>query len=50
LPAIAKTIAPKPPAGWPAFDLANPATDYQLQMGIKLLGAMSPHVATTASN
>jgi carboxyl-terminal processing protease len=50
LPAIAKTIAPKPPAGWPAFDLSNPATDYQLQMGIKLLGAMSPPVATTASN
>jgi carboxyl-terminal processing protease len=50
LPAIAKTIAAKPPAGWPAFDPTNPATDYQLQMGLKLLAAMSPPGAATASN
>jgi len=49
LPAIAKTIPSKPPAGWPTFDPTNPATDFQLQMGLKLLAAMSPGT-TTASN
>jgi carboxyl-terminal processing protease len=48
LPAVAKTIADKPPANWPKFDPANPATDYQLQMGLKLVAGMS--TATTASN
>jgi len=49
LPAVAKNIPGKPPAGWPAFDPTNPATDFQLQMGLKLAAAMSPGT-TTASN
>jgi carboxyl-terminal processing protease len=50
LPAIAKTIPDKPPLSWPAFDPTNPATDFQLQMGLKLLAAMSPPGTATASN
>lgn len=50
LPAVAKTIPDKPPANWPAFDATNPATDFQLQMGLKLIAGMSPPSATTASN
>jgi carboxyl-terminal processing protease len=49
LPAVAKAIPDKPPANWPAFDPTNPATDFQLQMGLKLVAAMSPGT-TTASN
>jgi carboxyl-terminal processing protease len=49
LPAVAKTIPDKPPANWPSFDPTNPATDFQLQMGLKLVAAMSPGT-TTASN
>jgi len=49
LPAVAKTIPGKPPAGWPSFDPTNPATDFQLQMGLKLVAAMTPGT-TTASN
>jgi len=45
LPAVAKTIPNIPPATWPTFDPTNPATDFQLQMGLKLLGGM-----TTASH
>jgi carboxyl-terminal processing protease len=41
LPAIAKTIAPRPPVGWPKLDPAKPATDYQLQMALKLAAAMA---------
>ncbi|HTQ71625.1 MAG TPA: S41 family peptidase, partial [Acidocella sp.] len=41
LPAVASSIAAKPPAGWPAFDPTKPSTDFQLQMGIKLVDGMS---------
>ncbi|HUW80694.1 MAG TPA: S41 family peptidase [Acidocella sp.] len=50
LPAVAKTIPDKPPAHWPTFDPANPATDFQLQMALKLIAGMSPPNTTTASN
>jgi len=50
LPAVAASIPTKPPANWPAFDPTNPATDFQLQMGLKLLAGMSPPGTTTASN
>ncbi|HQU03457.1 MAG TPA: S41 family peptidase [Acidocella sp.] len=50
LPAVAKTIPDKPPATWPAFDATKPETDFQLQMAIKLAGAMSPVGPSTASN
>jgi carboxyl-terminal processing protease len=50
LPAVAKTIADKPPVGWPAFDLTNPATDFQLQMGLKLAAGMPETGTSTASN
>ena len=50
LPAVAKTIPDKPPANWPTFDASNPATDFQLQMSLKLIAGMSPPSATTASN
>jgi carboxyl-terminal processing protease len=50
LPAVAKTIPDKPPANWPTFDPTKPATDFQLQMGLKLIAGMSPPSATTASN
>jgi carboxyl-terminal processing protease len=42
LPAIAKTIPPKPPANWPKFDPTNPSTDFQLQQAIKVVDAMQP--------
>ena len=42
LPAIAKSIAPRPPANWPKFKVGKPATDYQLQMALKLAAAMTP--------
>lgn len=50
LPAVAKSIADKPPVGWPAFDASNPATDFQLQMGLKLVDGMSAAHTTTAAN
>ncbi len=50
LPAVVKTIPDKPPANWPAFDPTKPATDFQLQMGLKLVAAMGPAGGTTASN
>jgi carboxyl-terminal processing protease len=50
LPAVVKTIPNIPPANWPAFDLTKPATDFQLQMGLKLIAAMSAPGTTTASN
>lgn len=40
LPAVAKTIPDKPPAGWPAFDASKPTTDFQLQMALKLIADM----------
>ncbi len=50
LPAVAKTIPDKPPATWPALDLSNPSTDFQLQMALKLVAAMGPVGTSTASN
>jgi carboxyl-terminal processing protease len=41
LPPIAATIAKLPPENWPAFDVANPATDYQLQEGLVVVRAMA---------
>jgi carboxyl-terminal processing protease len=49
VPAAAKTIPGKPPANWPTFDPTNPATDFQLQMALKLVDAMTAGTAT-ASN
>ena len=40
LPAVAKTIPGKPPVGWPKFDASKPATDFQLQMALKLIADM----------
>lgn len=50
LPAVATTIPGKPPATWPKFDPTNPATDFQLQMALKLVAGMSPPGMATASN
>jgi carboxyl-terminal processing protease len=50
LPAVVKTIPNIPPANWPTFDASKPATDFQLQMGLKLIAAMSQPSAATASN
>lgn len=50
LPAIASSIPSKPPANWPTFDAAKPATDFQLQMGLKLLSGMQTTGTATASN
>jgi len=41
LPAVAATIQAKPPANWPAFDPTKPDTDFQLQMGLKLVDGMT---------
>jgi carboxyl-terminal processing protease len=41
IPPQAKQIEAKPPATWPKFDMANPATDYQLQQGIAVVKDMS---------
>ncbi|EHH67220.1 S41 family peptidase [Gluconobacter morbifer] len=41
LPDIAKSIPKMPPANWPAFDLTKPATDFQLQQGLKVVNAMA---------
>jgi carboxyl-terminal processing protease len=48
LPAVAKTIPDKPPVGWPAFDPSNPGTDFQLQMGLKLISDMGAGATTAA--
>jgi carboxyl-terminal processing protease len=42
IPAIAKTLPAKPPANWPKFDPAKPATDFQLQQALTLIHAMTP--------
>jgi carboxyl-terminal processing protease len=41
LPPIASTIPKLPPDTWPAFDVAKPSTDYQLQEGLLVLRAMA---------
>lgn len=40
LPAVAATIPSKPPVGWPSYDASKPATDFQLQMALKLIADM----------
>ena len=45
--AAAGAIASRPPSGWPAFDATRPATDFQLQQGLKLLGLMAPTVTAS---
>jgi carboxyl-terminal processing protease len=41
VPPIAQQIPKLPPANWPAFDPAKPATDFQLQQGLVLVKAMA---------
>jgi carboxyl-terminal processing protease len=40
LPAGAQQIPKLPPENWPAFDIAKPATDFQLQQGLVLVREM----------
>jgi carboxyl-terminal processing protease len=47
LPAAAQQIPKLPPPGWPAFDAAKPATDFQLQQALVLLRAMAPPQAAS---
>lgn len=41
LPAVAKSIAPRPPKDWPKLVPDKASTDYQLQMALKLVRAMA---------
>jgi carboxyl-terminal processing protease len=41
LPAGAHQIPKLPPENWPTFDVAKPATDFQLQQGLVLVRAMA---------
>jgi carboxyl-terminal processing protease len=41
LPPMAQAIPKLPPENWPAFDVAKPATDFQLQQGLVLVRAMA---------
>lgn len=41
LPAIANSIPKQPPKNWPKYDYANPATDFQLQQGLKVVRSMA---------
>ena len=50
LPPVAASIPNKPPANWPKFDPTKPATDFQLQMALKLIADMKPASTTTAAN
>ena len=49
LPAISASIQKLPPENWPAFDLANPGTDYQLQQGLIVVRAMAAEKQTHAA-
>ena len=49
LPAVAQTIQPRPPVGWPKLAPKKPDTDYQLQMALKLAGAMIKQHPKTSS-
>ena len=40
LPPMVRDVPDKPPATWPAFDPAKPATDFQLQQALAILRAM----------
>ena len=48
LPAVAQTIKPRPPVGWPKLTPDKPATDYQLQMALKLVSAMTMQHSKTS--
>jgi carboxyl-terminal processing protease len=50
LPAVVKTIPDVPPVNWPSFDATKPATDFQLQMALKLADGMTAAGTSTASN
>lgn len=41
LPAIAKDIPNEPPANWPEFKYDKPATDFQLQEGLRIVHFMA---------
>ncbi|GBR49082.1 S41 family peptidase [Acetobacter pomorum] len=41
LPAIAKDIPNEPPANWPEFEYDKPATDFQLQEGLRIVRSMA---------
>lgn len=41
LPAITKSIPDQPPKNWPAFKLEKPATDFQLQEGVRVARALA---------
>jgi carboxyl-terminal processing protease len=41
LPPIASSIPKAPPETWPAFDLAKPETDFQLQQALVVVRAMA---------
>ena len=47
LPIEARSIPQVPPAGWPAFDAAKPATDFQLQQGVSLVRALAGRQAAS---
>jgi carboxyl-terminal processing protease len=49
LPPMAKSIAPRPPAGWPKLVPDKASTDYQLQMALKLANAMAQEGASQAA-
>lgn len=59
LPPAARAIPHMPPAKWPAFDPANPETDFQLQQALRLMdgltgtplptGPVAPNGAKTVS-
>jgi carboxyl-terminal processing protease len=41
MPAMVRDVPRVPPASFPAFDLANPATDFQLQQALAVVRAMA---------
>lgn len=41
LPSISTSIPSAPPENWPRFELAKPATDFQLQQGLRVVRAMA---------
>ncbi|GBQ88408.1 carboxy-terminal processing protease [Gluconacetobacter johannae DSM 13595] len=43
MPVMATSIPDQPPANWPSFDPTKPATDFQLQQGLKIVRAMADH-------
>ncbi|MDD2876462.1 MAG: S41 family peptidase [Acidiphilium sp.] len=50
LPAMVKTIAPRPPATWPKLVPDKASTDYQLQMALKLAAAMARQGGTNQAD